>query len=130
MNNLHWVIQDPEPGTRTLMFQGDTLSFSLTLSHPQRGSAWLRTNIGHAKITREEIIKEVKDNIPPLGRDWFDVSMKRIDDLTFLVTLPLCEVGHFEAKCFFLKEGEVNPVWPEGDNVVINIEPADTCCSN
>ncbi|UCD30964.1 MAG: glycogen debranching enzyme N-terminal domain-containing protein, partial [Desulfobacterales bacterium] len=37
---------------------------------------------------------------------------------------------HFEAKCFFLSAGGADPVWPEGPNVSINVEPADTCCAN
>ena len=130
MDNSNWVIQDPAPGTRILMFRGDTRSFTLSLAHPQEGTAWLRTNIGHAKISRDEIIREVHNDEPPLGRDWFDIPMSRVDDRKFMIILPLCEVGHFEAKCFFLSEGEAGPVWPEGSNVVINVEPADTCCSN
>jgi hypothetical protein len=31
---------------------------------------------------------------------------------------------------FFLKKGESTPVWPQGSNSVINVEPADTCCGN
>ncbi|MFZ0482775.1 MAG: amylo-alpha-1,6-glucosidase [Desulfobacterales bacterium] len=130
MKNSNSVIQNPVPGTRILMFRGDTRSFILTLAHSQKGSAWFRTNIGHAKTTRKEIITEVENNRPPLGRDWFDLPMKRIDDQRFIITVPLCEVGHFEGKCFFLPKGETRPVWPEGPNVVINVEPADTCCSN
>jgi predicted glycogen debranching enzyme len=130
MKNSNRITQNPAPGTRILMFQGDTCSFILSLAHPQKGSAWLRTNIGHVKTARREIIMEVENNRPPLGRDWFDLSMKRMDDQSFKITVPLCEVGHFEGKCFFLHEGERRPVWPEGPNVVINVEPADTCCSN
>ena len=124
------IVQDPAPGTRILMFRGDTRSFTLSFSHPQKGSAWLRTNIGHAKTARKEIIREVHYDEPPLGRDWFDIPMNRVDDRNFLINLPLCEVGHFEAKCFFLSEGETSPIWPQGPNTVINVEPADTCCSN
>ena len=65
-----------------------------------------------------------------LEGDWFDLPMKKIDEVSFRITVPLCEVGHFEAKCFFLKEGDVNPVWPEGTNTIINVEPAGTCCAN
>ena len=124
------VIQDPEPGTRILMFRGDTRTFTLTLAHAEKGSAWLRTNIGHARITRAEIFGGIRRDEPPLGRDWFDIPMKRIGDRRFQVTVPLCEVGHFEAKCFFLKKGASTPVWPQGSNSVINVEPADTCCGN
>ena len=95
MKNLNRVIQNSAPGTRILIFRGDTRSFTLSLSHPQKGSAWLRTNIGHAKTARREIITEVENNRPPLGRDWFDLPMKRIDDQNYKITVPICEVGHF-----------------------------------
>ncbi len=130
MNNSDRIIQNPAPGAHLLLFQGDTKTFTLLLPCKEEGSAWLRTNIGHAGITREEIIHEALYDEPPLGRDWFDIPMSRIDDRHFQITLPLCETGHFEAKCFFLKKGEVDPIWPDGPNTVINVEPADTCCSN
>jgi len=101
MDNSNWIIQDPAPGTRILMFRGDTLSFNLSLSHSRKGSAWLRTNIGQAKTARKEIIRKVNNAEPPLDRDWFDIPMNRVDERNFIITLPFCEVGHFEAKCFF-----------------------------
>jgi len=130
MNNSGLIIQNPAQGTRLLLFRGDIKTFTLSLPRKEEGSAWLRTNIGHAGITREEIIREVFNDEPSLGRDWFDIPMSRVDDLRFQVTLPLCETGHFEAKCFFLKKGELDPIWPDGPNITINVEPADTCCSN
>ena len=130
MTQDNQIIQTPLPGTRMIRFCGDLLTFTLTLPRTQAGSAWVRTNIGHAKIIRNEIIKEVEKNKTPLGRAWFDIPMKRVDERRFEATLPLCEVGHFEAKCFFLSENETLPVWPEGPNVAINVEPAHTCCSN
>ncbi len=130
MDNSNWVVQDPAPGTHLLMFRGDLQTFTLTLPHAEKGNAWLRTNIGHACITRAEIFGGVRRDEPPLGRDWFDIPMKRIGDRRFQVTVPLCEVGHFEAKCFFLQKSEATPVWPQGSDSVINVEPADTCCGN
>ncbi len=130
MDNSIRILQDPEPGTHLLMFRGDTRTFSLTLPHAEKGGAWLRTNIGHASTARREIFADVLRDEPPLGRDWFDIPMKRIGNRHFRVTVPLCEVGHFEAKCFFLKKGESTPVWPPGPNCVVNVEPADTCCGN
>ena len=124
------IAQDPAPGTRILRFCGDTLTLTLELSQSQSGNAWVRTNIGHAKIIREEIIRDVEKKETPLGRAWFDSPMQRIDDRRFEATLPLCEVGHFEAKCYFLKEGEVQPTWPPGPNAAINVESADACCAN
>jgi len=103
------IVQDPAPGTRMVRFCGDLLTLILRLPQSQSGTAWVRTNIGHAKIIRNEIIKEVEKKETLLGRAWFDIPMKRIDDRRFEATLPLYEVGHFEAKCFFLKEGAVEP---------------------
>ena len=130
MDNSDQIIQDPGPGSRILKFRGDTQTFVLYLNQARKGCAWLRTNIGHAQIARREIINQVQNNDPASGRDWFDVPMNRVDDRHFQLTLGLCEVGHFEAKGFFLKEGEANPAWPEGENTAINVEPADTCCAN
>jgi predicted glycogen debranching enzyme len=102
----------------------------LSLDHPLAGKAWLRTNIGHGRITRKEIIRQVQYDETPLGGDWFDIPMVRENDRAFTVKLPLCEVGHYEAKGFFLNEGQTDPIWPEGGNAVLNVEPADTCCAN
>ena len=122
--------QQPRPGTRSIQFRGDTLTFTLTLSEPHPGSAFLRTNIGHAGIYRDEIIRNVHEEHPPLDRDWFDIPMKPINDRVFQITVPLCEIGHYEGKCYFIREDTTKPIWPEGLNTAINIEPADTCCAN
>ncbi|MDF1590619.1 MAG: amylo-alpha-1,6-glucosidase [Desulfobacterales bacterium] len=124
------VLQTPAPGQHLLMFRGDTLEFKLSLPTPQKGTAWIRTNIGHSDVARGETLAAVRENIPALDKDWFDIAMRPVDDRTFGARLPLTEVGHFEAKCFFLKDGETDPVWPEGPNTGINVEPAHTCCGN
>jgi len=124
------LLQNPTPGTRLVKFCGDTLALTLTLPHPQSGTAWVRTNLGQAQISRREIIREVEHDETRLGRDWFDIPMRRADEKRFHATLPLIEVGHFEAKCYFLKEGETNPIWPQGPNIAVNVDPADACCAN
>lgn len=124
------ILQHPEPGTKHIQFRGDTPTFTLTLPTPLPGCAFLRTNIGHAEISQEEIIRNVHEEHPPLGRDWFDVPMKQIDDRVFQITVPLCEVGHFEGKCFFIQKDTTKPIWPAGPNTIFNVEPADTCCAN
>jgi predicted glycogen debranching enzyme len=122
--------QQPATGARLVKFRGDTLTFTLNLSKPLRGTAWLRTNLGKANIARMEIIREVENDETLLERAWFDIPMAPADDHNFTATLPLNEVGHFEAKCFFLEKGDVKPRWPQGANVSVNVEPADTCCAN
>jgi starch synthase (maltosyl-transferring) len=124
------MTQDPAPGKCLLAFCGDVITFTLALPRAQTGAAWIRTNIGHVKTIWRQIVEEVELGKPPLATDWYDIPMQRLDDTRFRICLPLSEVGHFEAKCFFLKAGEANPVWPEGHNTVINVEPADTCCAN
>ncbi|MFZ1200595.1 MAG: amylo-alpha-1,6-glucosidase [Desulfobacterales bacterium] len=130
MTVCDWLRQEPVPGSRMLTYCGDTLTFTLALDRPRRGSAWLRTNIGSARLVRGEIIRAVDLEEAPLGRGWFDRPMAAIDSRRFTITLPLCETGHFEAKCFFLEENASQPTWPSGANVAVNVEPADTCCAN
>ncbi|MGD8993097.1 MAG: amylo-alpha-1,6-glucosidase, partial [Desulfobacterales bacterium] len=124
------IIQDPAPGTRLVRFCGDLLNFTLQLPNSRAGNAWVRTNIGYASIIRDEIIREVEEKKTPLGKAWFDLPMQRLDERRFAATLPLCEAGHFEAKCYFLEEGETQPTWPPGLNTAVNVESADACCAN
>jgi starch synthase (maltosyl-transferring) len=130
MEQQKQLLQNPDPGKRVVKFCGDTVVFSLVLPQPQEGTAWVRTNIGQAKVIRREIFRQVEQDETPLGRAWFDIPMKRIDAQSFKITLPLSESGHFEAKCFFLKENEKSPIWPQGPNTVINVDSADTTCAN
>ncbi|MGD9149385.1 MAG: amylo-alpha-1,6-glucosidase [Desulfobacterales bacterium] len=113
-----------------MRFCGDLLNLTLQLPNSQAGTAWVRTNIGYAGIIRNEIIREVEEKKTPLGKAWFDLPMQRLDERRFAATLPLCEAGHFEAKCYFLKDGETQPTWPPGPNAAINVESADACCAN
>ena len=130
MDENDQLIQDPPPGKRIVKFCGDTAAFTLRLPRPQMGSAWVRTNIGQAPTIRREIIRQVEQDETPLGRAWFDIPMKPVDERTFTATLPLCESGHFEAKCFFLPENKATPLWPPGTNTVFNVDAADACCAN
>ena len=123
-------LQEPTPGSRIVKFCGDRIIFTLTLPQSQDGSAWIRTNIGQANIIRREIVRQVEADETLLGRAWFDIAMKRVDRQTFRATLPLCENGHFEAKCFFLPQNGNTPIWPQGTNVVINVDSAENCCAN
>ena len=124
------LLQTPEPGRRFVRFRGDTVTFALTQARPAPGEAWVRTNIGRGAVARREIVAEVEAEIAPLGRDWFDIPMRRVAPDRFEATLPLAEVGHFQAKALFLPEGERDPLWPEGGNTTFNVGPARTVCGN
>jgi predicted glycogen debranching enzyme len=130
MQHSEDLVQDPAPGVHRIYFCGDVATFRLTARVALKGSAWIRTNIGHAGVTRAEVIRSVHLQETPLGRDWFDTPMRRVDENRFEVSLPLFETGHFEAKCFFLREGETAPTWPPGSNAVLNVEPAQSCGAN
>jgi predicted glycogen debranching enzyme len=127
--NIH-LIQDPPPGTRRVKFCGDTIEFKLFLPRARNGTAWVRTNLGQARIIRREIIRQIENDETPLGRAWFDIPMKRVDERSFAVRLPLDESGHFEAKCFFLPEEQMTPIWPHGPNTTINVDSADSSGAN
>ncbi len=123
-------LQNPPPGAHLLLFRGDTLTFSLSVSSGFNGKAWLRTNIGHIDRARQEIVDRVEKNETPLSRDWFDLPMMQVEKKRFQITVGLAQIGHFEAKAFFLAMGSETPLWASGENTVINVEPADTCCAN
>jgi len=124
------AVQSPAPGSRRLYFRGDTVEFSLTLPQGPDGEAWLRTNIGHAVIHRGEIRAQVEQGIIPMARDWTDIPMVRQGPTTFRIRLPLAEVGHFEAKTYFMPTGSAEPLWPPGGNTIINVSPAEGICDN
>ncbi len=130
MNVSEMISQHPRPGTSRVMFCGDLLTFTLTLSANVRGMAWIRTNLGRALIARNEIIARVDRNEIRLDGAWHDIQMIRQGPAVFAITLPLSETGHFRAKCFFWAEDSQGPVWPPGEDTIINVEPAGTCCAN
>lgn len=128
MSNWH---QDPPPGTHRICLCGDTLTITLFSNPPREGSAWLRTNLGNARRLRREIIEHVEQHAPILARDWHDLPMSPGSSPgVFEIRMPLFETGRFEAKAFFLPAGEQAPAWPEGNNLVIKVEPAHTVCAN
>jgi starch synthase (maltosyl-transferring) len=124
------LTHSPAPGLHRVMFRGDSITFTLSLSEDRPGQAWLRTNLAHGDIIRREIIQAVAKSEPILARDWYDLPMIRVRPGFYQLTLGLSEVGHFEAKCYFLESEQTTPAWPPGDNVCLNVEPAETCCAN
>jgi len=124
------LVQTPRPGEHLLRSCGDTAKFTLKLSQPAQGAGWLRTNVGRAALRRREIIDQVENEVPVRAGDWYDIRMHRGGPATFTAELPLTEVGCFQAKAFFMPENEVDPVWPDGENVTVKVEPAGRCCAN
>ncbi|HAS82859.1 MAG TPA: glycogen debranching protein [Verrucomicrobia bacterium] len=128
MSNWH---QTPAPGSHRICLCGDSLTVTLFSNPPREGTAWLRTNLGHARHRRREIIEHVEHHAPLLVRDWHDLPMTPgTSPGVFEIRIPLFETGRFEAKAFFLPDREDSPLWPEGENLVIKVEPSDTICAN
>jgi len=121
------LLQEPAPGQSRVCFCGDVLTFTLTVPADMQGAAWVRTNIGHADVTAP---RSSRRPLPgnPLGRDWFDTPCGALPQ-PVRSAAGLSEVGHFEAKCFFLTQGETTPIWPPGANTSVNVEPAESCCA-
>ncbi len=124
------ITQYPEPGRAILMFCGDCVTFTLSVPADVEGDAWIRTNLGKANVSRKEITDQVDKGEIPLNEAWHDIKMVQRDSTTWQVRLPLYETGHFEAKCFFMNRMGSRPVWPAGENSVINVESAGSCSAN
>lgn len=124
------IIQHPLPGEHIVHYAGDMVTFRLSVPNHWQGTAWLRTNIGHADIQRQEIINEVDYQETSLGRDWFDIPMQQCTNGEYQLVLGLTEVGHFEAKAYFLPGKKKDPLWPTGHNTIINVDTAEACCAN
>jgi starch synthase (maltosyl-transferring) len=124
------MMHAPAPGERRLHFCGDTITFSLKVPESWDGQAWLRTTLGQVHRLRREIIRQVDHRENPLGKSWYDIPMTCVNRGFFTLTLPLTEVGHFEAKGYFLEHDRADPLWPPGANTAINVAPADSCGAN
>jgi starch synthase (maltosyl-transferring) len=123
------VHQSPAPGTRRVLFQGDTVTFTLEVSAAAGpGTAWVRTNIGNGLVARSETIREVEAGEAPLGRDWSDLPMQAAGEGRYGLTLGLSEAGHFEAKAYFLPQAGDDPLWPPGANMALNVKPVAGFC--
>jgi len=120
----------PAPGSFLLQWAGDLIEVALRLDVPRKGRAVFRTNLGQARIRRQEIIACTESGEPMLARDWHDVPMREAEPGLFTVRIPLTQVGLFAGKACFFAQGSRVPEWPEGDNVRIKVEPAHTACAN
>ena len=124
------LIQKPEPGRSILLFAGDIIEFRLESAALLDGSAFVRTNLGNNSFRISEIADHGEKGVPPPGQDWQDLPMERVDKFTFSLRVRLTETGHFEAKCFFMETGKKELLWPDGENLHINVEPASYASFN
>lgn len=115
---------------RTIFHCGDTVTFRLSATGGRPGRAVLRSNIGRAAVRRQELIRFTEEQHRPDGLDWFDREMIPDGPDAFRLTLPLTEVGIFEAKCFFFPENGSALEWAEGENFRLKVESAASICAN
>ncbi len=108
---------------------GDCAVFSINVDAGFKGEAFLRTNLGRADIRRREIIARTEHDAAILDRDWHDLPMRQAKE-GFSLTLPLLEIGLFEAKPWLLPHDDEKPLWPEGDNFRFKVEPSENICGN
>ena len=115
---------------RKIFFAGENISFQLHYPQAAAGRAVVRTNLGRAAVRQREIIAHTEENLPVSGMDWHDIPMEKSAGNSWTLTLPLTEVGSFEAKCCFIPEDGSKIQWPGGENFAFKVEPAATVCAN
>ena len=125
------LTQSPAPGTLLIRHAGDLIDFTLACPDPLSGRAFLRTNLRHAAVHRAEIIAAVEKGQPAPGLDWEDLPMVPGGPGLWSLTLPLPDVGSFEAKAYLHVRDHSAPIWPgPGGNVRVKVEPAWTVAGN
>ncbi|MGM0497252.1 MAG: amylo-alpha-1,6-glucosidase [Bacteroidota bacterium] len=124
------VNQNPRPGNQLIYREGDFILIELTLSTEIKGKAYLRTNLFSPEKKRLETIDKAEANIPRRYQEWGDFAMTRKNPGSYYIELPLTSIGYFEAKACFIPDEGNEPVWPEGKNIFIKVEPAETTIGN
>ena len=124
------MTQTPGTGDFLLRWRGDVLTVTLRLDRPRKGRAAFRTNIGHARIRRREIIAETERGETPLAKAWTDIPLSEVSPGLYSADITLDEVGIFSGKACFFPEGSNVPEWPEGTNTHIKVESAEVRQSN
>jgi len=117
-------IMTPAPGERLLRFVGDRIRFSLRLPHgfPKGARALLRTNLGKAERTRQEVISTHAGKGPMSIAFWRDVPLQPQPDGEWAIELPLTDIGFYRAKAYLVDENGFQ-IWPDGANAGISVHP-------
>lgn len=115
---------------RTIFHCGDTVTFRLEGVENLPGRAVVRTNLGRAAVHRAELVELNERQQPPAGLDWHDLELRFRGGGVWELTLPLLEIGVFEAKCCFIPNDHSPIRWPDGDNFRIKVESAAAVAAN
>lgn len=111
---------------RNIFYAGESVTFRLVCGQ-EIPAAFVRTTIGHAETLRQEIIRHAETGDPRDDLAWHDLAMSRTGD-GFELTIPLLEVGAFEAKCWCRTRDGMR--WPEGGNFFLKVESAENAASS
>ena len=117
-------------GGRKIYFSGECVTFELSGIPGIPGKGVLRTNIGNAAVTRQELCDKAANGKVPAGLDWHDLEMKFAGGGCYTLTLPLLEVGCFEAKCCFIPDDNSPIIWAQGANFEIKVETSSSSAAN
>ncbi|MCX6905747.1 MAG: alpha-amylase family glycosyl hydrolase, partial [Verrucomicrobia bacterium] len=92
------------------------------------GQAWpagwralLRTNLGRARLLRDEIIHSYPAKPPLAGAAWHDIPLA-FDGAAWSCEIALAETGWFRAKAYAV-DAQGRQYWPEGPDLGISIHP-------
>ncbi|WP_300668247.1 amylo-alpha-1,6-glucosidase [Desulfoluna sp.] len=120
------LTQTPAPGSSLVRYEGEMISFVLTVGEGLEGEGVVRTNLGFTAPETQESCPDYPENA------WRDIPMRSDGQGGFVLTLPVTESGYFEVTCC-VKQKSQKPedgiLWVEGGNVKIHAKPAATCCS-
>ncbi len=120
---MHKPEMTPATGERVLRFVGDQIQFTLRAADaPKNFRALLRTNLGKAAATREEIISSYAGKRPMSIAFWRDIPMQHVGEGRWQIDLPLTEPGYFRAKAY-LVDAQGRQTWPEGADLGISVHP-------
>ena len=115
----------PATGERVLRFVGDRVRFTLRMDDgtalPGGWRAMLRTNLGRARLLRQEIISSYPQRPTLANAAWHDVPME-CGDAEWARELTLTETGYFRAKAYAV-DTTGRQFWPEGDDVGVSVHP-------
>ena len=117
-------------GGRRIFFSGECAVFEFSGIPVTPGRAFLRTNIGSAQITRDDICESAASGRAASGRDWRDFEMLSSSPGCYTLTMPLLEVGVFEAKCCFIPSDGSPIIWAQGANFEIKVQSSASAAGN
>lgn len=115
----------PGTGERLLRFVGDRVRFTLVTedgaSLPSGWRVLLRTNLGRAKLLRQEIISSYPRRPTLANAAWHDVPLE-LCGREWTRELTLSETGFFRAKAYAV-DPDGRQYWPAGEDVGVSVHP-------